>query len=232
MGSPILMHDHEGVPPYPLETDDEFITAAGYVSQPLANLSYMVGYVYNVRLFRFLSTSLLRRRLLICAAQGERNITLDEGWNWAEEARHKISCLQRELPVKLRALEPAQCSTSDQPDIFQTQRANIVVTAAIVEFALVSRLEVREKKRERPWAQQSDVLDLKLDYQASARPQSSRIAERHRVARETYRQLSRSVHAPGRPTIYVVAHQGTIRSISATQLASNGESMVRIWSRA
>jgi hypothetical protein len=147
MGSPILMHDHEGVPPYPLETDDEFITAAGYVSQPLANLSYMVGYVYNVRLFRFLSTSLLRRRLLECAAQGELNITLDEGWNWAEEARHKISCLQRELPVKLRALELSQCSTSDQPDIFQTQRANIVVTAAIVEFALVSRLEVREKKR-------------------------------------------------------------------------------------
>lgn len=179
MGNPILMHDHEGVPPYPLETDDEFITAAGYVSQPLASLSYMVGYVYNIRLFRFLSTSLLRRRLLECAALGELNITLDEGWNWAEEARHKISCLQRELPVKLRALELSHCSTSDQPDIFQTQRANIVVTAAIVEFAL-------------------------LDYQASARPQSSLIAERHRVARETYRQLS---------------------NISATQLASNGESM-------
>jgi hypothetical protein len=148
MGSPILMHDHEGVPPYPLETDDEFITAAGYVSQPLASLSYMVGYVYNVRLFRFLSTSLLRRRLLESAAQGELNITLDEGWNWAEEARHKISCLQRELPVKLRALEPAPYSTSDQPDIFQTQRANIVVTAAIVEFALVRRSEFRKKKRD------------------------------------------------------------------------------------
>lgn len=229
MGNPILMHDHEGVPPYPLETDDEFITAAGYVSQPLANLSYMVGYVYNVRLFRFLSTSLLRRRLLECAAQGELNITLDEGWNWAEEARHKISCLQRELPVKLRALEPAPYSTSDQPDIFQTQRANIVVTAAIVEFALVRRSEFEQ---ERSWAYRSDVLDLKLDYQASARPHSSLIAERHRVARETYRQLSKSVHAPGRPAIYIVAHSCTLRSISATQLASNGESMVRIWPRA
>jgi hypothetical protein len=70
------------------------------------------------------------------------------------------------------------------------------------------------KEEERPWAHGSDDLDLKLDYQASARPQSSLIAERHRVARETYRQLSKSVHAPGRPTIYSRSSRYNLQHIS------------------
>lgn len=136
VGLPSLMPDYEGVPPMPLEVDDEFITPQGYLPQPATRPSTMTGLAMCCRLFRIFSECLFRHRTFSYtpsrAAEPESTLI------WVESSRRELIEALRGMPTAWQA-DPEDMPDEDDRVMYGTQRANILITAASLDFALVSR---------------------------------------------------------------------------------------------
>lgn len=135
---PSHMHDLEGVPHYPQEVDDDLITSQGTFPQPPGRVSFMVGFVACTKLFRIMSECAVRHRFALHRPYGAD--TLHTEIEWVFEAHDRIGTIFEELPVELSSIALSKDGVGADADasaIFAMQRANLLITAASVKFALV-----------------------------------------------------------------------------------------------
>lgn len=129
----MLLSGIDQVPPYPTEIDDEFLTSQGHFPQPDGSPSYMTGFVINSKLFNTLSECYFRHRNVeFMLRAGLSRATLGD---WAKQQEGVLVRTMENLGttgISTTAL------SSTRNDLFATQRANIMVTAAILELAQVS----------------------------------------------------------------------------------------------
>lgn len=173
-GRPIILHDFEGLAPYPLEIDDDYITPEGHLPQPARRTSYMAGFVVIMRIFQIISQCVSRHRAF--ANRSADDMEFDDDGEHAHAIRW-IEATQDRVRHMLRALPPNLCmdlsvsarAELDEPagdfSLFRIQQANISITALCAEFAL-------------------------LDFRASLRPDEDTRAEREEMARKAYETLS------------------------------------------
>lgn len=135
------MNDFEGTCPYPLEVDDEYITAAGSLPQPADRPSYMVGFMSILKLYRIMSECLFRHRTL------QRNAVPETDRQgvlmWCEEMQRFITRMLDDLPSVLKPNESRQEGSwagwdEEAMALYGMQSANVLVTSVAVRFALVS----------------------------------------------------------------------------------------------
>lgn len=129
----MLMSGIDEVPPYPIEIDDEYLTSQGHFPQPDISPSYMTGFVLNSRLFNILSECYFRHRNIeFLMRAGLSKATLSD---WV---KHQQGALGRTVESLYTSGISTTIVSSPQHNLFAIQRANILVTAAILELALVS----------------------------------------------------------------------------------------------
>ena len=128
-GNPMLINDFQGVCSYPEATDDEFITSQGMFPQPASKTSLLAGFVAVSKLFRILSECFFHDR---CIRSQLQTISLD----WTSDADDRVHDVLRDLPAAIQ--DPNTVPLEENRQGFATQRANILITVAIVKFALVS----------------------------------------------------------------------------------------------
>lgn len=180
----MLINDFQGVCSYPEAVDDDFITSQGMFPQPPSKTSLLVGFVAVSKLFRILSECFFHHR---CIQSNLKTI----GPQWPQLAEERIHRLLTELPLSIQ--DPA--SATSNRTIFATQRANILITTAIVKFALYdlrSALAEEEQGRDGRSGAEDDAA------------RESRDRDRQVIAREIYNLLI---------------------GIPVEDLASNGESV-------
>lgn len=132
---PIHLNDYEGFPDFPLEVDDEFITASGAFPQPTGRLSVMTGFVYLLRLFRIMQESIVRHR----RHKQSSVFTVGEaelGLAWVEQAARQIEEIIRSLPPPLAGVPGFHYRDEDEAAVFGMQRANLLITALSLQFVL------------------------------------------------------------------------------------------------
>lgn len=127
----MLITDFQGVCSLPEPTDDEFITSQGMFAQPPSRTSVLAGFVCLSRIFRILSECFFHHR---CILSDVRTITTQ----WTVEAEDRLHQELRDLPNAIQ--DPMVNGTEAARQVFAMQRANILITAAIAKFALVSHL--------------------------------------------------------------------------------------------
>ncbi|KAL1412559.1 hypothetical protein Q8F55_000306 [Vanrija albida] len=144
-GRPIILHDFEGVPPHPLETDDEYITTEGALPQPKGKTSTLVGYVAIMRVFQVLAHTINRQR----AWANKSSLDPDEQKDpsalrrWIGTAQARLREVIDGLPPALRLRFGASEVDSNGEEVpqqygdFGIQQANITITALCAEFALL-----------------------------------------------------------------------------------------------
>lgn len=186
MGLPSLMPDYEGVPPMPLEVDDEFITPQGYLPQPATRPSTMTGLAMSCRLFRIFSECLFRHRTFSYTpgVAADPDSTL----NWVDGARMDLRETVLGMPTAWQA-HPEGMEDEDDRVMYGTQRANILITAASLDFALVSSgcgCGLKRRRCELNLRPDDGQLDLK----ALIVPELDIAEEREAAARDSYRVLS------------------------------------------
>jgi hypothetical protein len=138
--SSISLNDLEGVPPLPLEIDDDYITTSLATPQPEGTISYMTGFVVVSRIFQILGQCQIRQKTY--AHNRRAGPPREELLDWVEEQRCGMRRLLEDLPGKLRAdwREEGGFEKAEESSL-GIQRANIHITALCVELALVSHLE-------------------------------------------------------------------------------------------
>lgn len=132
--NPVAIQDSEGVPPLPLEVDDDFITRDDMLLiQPGQQHSYMVGFNCINRLFQILSQCMLRQRLLNSAPSFGFNVWAHG--EWVQVAMNELRQILADLPPQLQS--EAESREDSLASFNGTQAANICITALCVEMALV-----------------------------------------------------------------------------------------------
>ena len=129
-GPPMLVNDFQGVCSLPEPIDDEFITSQGMFPQPSSRTSVLAGFVSVSKMFRILSECFFHHR---CITTGVRTVNMD----WTVDAEDRLHQVLREMPRAIQ--DPLTNATESMRQVFAMQRANILITAAISKFALVSR---------------------------------------------------------------------------------------------
>ena len=124
-----MINDFQGVCSLPNPVDDELITSQGSFPQPPSRPSAIAGFVIVSKLFRVLSECFFHHRCIINDIQ-----TVDSAWTVGIEDR--IHQLLAEFPEVSH--ENSMNSTGNIKNMLAVQRANILITAAICKFALVS----------------------------------------------------------------------------------------------
>lgn len=124
----MLINDFQGVCSYPDAVDDDFITSQGMFPQPPSRTSSLAGFVAVSKLFRILSECFFHHRCIISELP---TIAVE----WTTNAEERVHNLLRDLPAAIQ--DPTTVSFEAQRQVFATQRANILITVAIVKFALV-----------------------------------------------------------------------------------------------
>jgi hypothetical protein len=169
----------------PLEVDDEFITPQGYLPQPQDRPSTMTGLAMCCGLFRTFSECLFRHRAFSytpgTAADPESTLA------WIESARRDLTRQLRSFPNAWQA-DPQGMEDEDDRVMYGTQRANILITAASLDFALVSVQCERVGKNAKRFT--SWILQRQLDLKALILPEVDIAEEREAAARESYTMLS------------------------------------------
>jgi hypothetical protein len=152
-GGTMLIHHQEGLPPLPLEIDDEQLSNS--TSHPLpasaAHPTYISGFVTLVKIFVILGECQHRHRTLNNDPELSQELpTLNR---WLDNAVERLRKITDKLPVEFRAKEPrtefgptaatngsglAAGMEDDSDATAGIQQANICITALCVEFALVS----------------------------------------------------------------------------------------------
>lgn len=135
--SPISLNDLEGVPPHPLEIDDDYLTSTTSTPQPSGRISYMTGFNAVSRIFEILGQCQIRQRTWSnnpSAGPGRSELS-----RWVDDAQLKMRDVLHELPKALRAEGGGEKGGFDKADesSLGIQRANIHITALCVDFALV-----------------------------------------------------------------------------------------------
>jgi len=133
-GPPMLINDFQGVCSLPEPVDDDFITSQGMFPQPASRVSVLAGFVAIAREFQIISECFFHHRYIINT--GSKMIST----SWTVEAEDKLHRLLRDLPAAIQ--DPMTNSTEAAKQSFAMQRANILITAAIAKFALVSFLHL------------------------------------------------------------------------------------------
>lgn len=132
-GLPIMMNDFEGLADYPTNTNDEHITKDSVNVTP-KDVPYMAGFVTLVYLFQILGECLFKKRQsLTRKSMFSRAACLA----FVEEARGNVDETLRSLPSVLRPGSPFD-QTKDKDGVYSIQRANLLLTAVLVKFELVS----------------------------------------------------------------------------------------------
>ena len=130
----MLINDFQGVCSLPEPVDDEFITSQGMFPQPASRISVLAGFVAIAREFQIISESFFHHRYIINT--GSKTISTD----WTVEAEDRLHRLLRDLPTAIQ--DPMTNTTEAAKQSFAMQRANILITAAIAKFALVSLIHI------------------------------------------------------------------------------------------
>ena len=130
-GMPMLINDFQGTCSLPEPIDDEFITSQGMFPQPASRTSVLAGFVCLSRIFKILCECFFHHR---CLATGLRTV----GMEWSIEAEDKLHEILREMPLAIK--DPSMSQVASMRGVFAMQRANILITAAITKFALVSEV--------------------------------------------------------------------------------------------
>lgn len=163
--SPISLNDLEGIPPLPLEIDDDYLTTSTSTPQPRGSISYMTGFVAVSRIFHILGQCQIRQKTWTQnpSAGPKRGDLLE----WIEESQREMREILEALPGGLGAdarggggggggsgsggtgeMRGTGAGTgggagkggferADESSL-GIQRANIHITALCVDFALVS----------------------------------------------------------------------------------------------
>jgi hypothetical protein len=138
-GHTISIPDFEGCPPFPLEVDDEYITADSTQPQPAAKLSFMSGFIVISRIFQILSQTIMRQRTLRInpsAGPDKQALLL-----WIEGTTAEVRGILTDLPEKLRHdYTMASGDGLTVHSLYATQQANIQITALCLELCLVSTI--------------------------------------------------------------------------------------------
>jgi hypothetical protein len=142
-GHTIALPDFEGIPPFPVEVDDEYITNESIQPQPSGKLSFMTGFIVISRIFQILSQTIMRQRTLrINPSAGPDRVALLQ---WIEDTTSHLRDLMSDLPEKLRHDYSADELSGDRTvhSLYATQQANIQITALCLELCLVSTARIR-----------------------------------------------------------------------------------------
>lgn len=174
------IQDYDICVPLPLSIDDSLLTTAGSFPQPPHTVPVLAGFHFNVRLFRLLGALLTAHRIVTSAASP---LTPDPYSNLnlpplpvtirpASIYLDELDRLLNDLPGPLQLVNPRLNNTPSTANgseggkgdpAFATCRANLLVTQAMVRFAIrqyakaVGEEESLESGRE--WAER-DVLSL------------------------------------------------------------------------
>jgi hypothetical protein len=135
-GSTIAFHDFEGVPPLPLELDDDFLAGDHALPQPPGQLSFMTGFVVITRVFQLLSQCILRHRLYNISPATAPDVASQ--LEWLAETSQKLREILVNLPEQLQVNYDSS-RFNESTAVFGTQQANIYITALCLELSLVSR---------------------------------------------------------------------------------------------
>jgi len=132
------LHDAEGIPPLPLDLDDEQLTNDIAFSAPAGRVSTLTGFIAVSRLFQLLSGCLWRLKTL--RTDPDSGPSQERILEWTTRAADDLHAVLDGLPIQLRPPverdDAGYCSSPNSP--FATQAANISITALCVEFAIVS----------------------------------------------------------------------------------------------
>lgn len=131
-GHPMILNDMDGVPPLPLEIDDEYMAGDATFPQPEGKLSYMSGFCYVSKLFQVLNGCIVRHRTLQ-AADPSTGPTTETLQAWVDSKLEEVQDLLTEIPEELQSGSISQ----DNPSVFGTQAANLYITALCIELALL-----------------------------------------------------------------------------------------------
>ena len=128
-GLPMLVNDFQGVCSFPEPVDDDFVTSQGMFPQPPNRTSVLCGFVIVSQVFRILSECFFHHR---CITTGLATIST----TWTLDAEDRLHRVLMDMPPAIQ--DPVAHSAGALTPVFAMQRANILITAAIAKFALVS----------------------------------------------------------------------------------------------
>jgi hypothetical protein len=180
-GETPLLENVDHLPPLPLEVDDDFITSQGSFPQPQSLSTCMTGFVVCSRLFQSLSECQFRHRNLRFLLNA--GLDLESSLSWAQSKQAELTQTVKSLPI---AWQPARTAISTGTDVFGTQRANILITATMLELALVSLFPFR-LRTPRPV---SLIRHKKVELKAALDVNKSYQDERAEIAQRGYQMLS------------------------------------------
>ncbi|GFZ43108.1 hypothetical protein JCM24511_00826 [Saitozyma sp. JCM 24511] len=167
-GSILAFHDLEGLPPLPIEADDEYMSSGGLGSQPPNHTSFMVGVNVIHKIARIQSQATVYQRALLPGSGLVKAPHCQEVVAWLEEAFGELREIERGLPAAL-SLENGGTSglegTWKDSEGFAIQRANIITSLMGAQFQL-------------------------LDLKAKVCPDGTTEAEREAIAKRAYETLS------------------------------------------
>ncbi|WVQ96918.1 hypothetical protein IAU59_004026 [Kwoniella sp. CBS 9459] len=141
-GHIIHLHAFEGFTPFPLATDDEFITTQGVFPQPTSTLSYFAGFVACVRVFPLIADCVRRQRQLKWRNRENRPCTVEEVQaerNWIADVKKEITEQMMSLPAPLYRAVPSPDVDDSDPAmraIIGMQRANMIITEVLLRIVL------------------------------------------------------------------------------------------------
>jgi hypothetical protein len=130
----MLIDDDDISVEFPIEVEDEYITALGCFSQPTDRTPIIAGFVRITRLFRVLS------RILGLLRKTKRSADLASQTDWArgeiELLANELQSEMDQLPNPLNLFQGTSETPSEQVHAFETCKANLLVTHALARFDL------------------------------------------------------------------------------------------------
>ena len=134
-GHPIIMHDADGLPPFPEEVDDDMIPSHGpnVLPQPPAEPSYMIGFGAVARIFQWIYRCQWRHRMFVmdpAACANREALQL-----WIVDAKAALKHILDALPLQLR---PDFSTSNTDLSTYGMQAANVCITSLCLEMALAS----------------------------------------------------------------------------------------------
>lgn len=130
----MLIDDDDITVTFPLEVEDEYITALGCFPQPAGRTPIISGFVRITRLFKVVS------RVLGLLRKAKRMEDLATRTDWARQQiqalANELQSEMEQLPPPLNLFEENTDNASDHLHAFGTCRANLLVTHALARFDL------------------------------------------------------------------------------------------------
>ncbi|KAL7418286.1 hypothetical protein Q5752_006742 [Cryptotrichosporon argae] len=165
-GKAIMLHTMEGVPPLPLDVDDDLLPSDGSAIQARAGPSCMSGFIAVTRIHRILGDCICHQRCALNRSDDDEPIDVAAALRWLDKALDTLHEILMSLPLVPSTDDELYALGEDDPQRWLgTQVANIRITALSAEFAL-------------------------LDYKAILLPGRDFQAERQATAKHAFETLS------------------------------------------